>query len=399
MHGPFVLKYLVLGVILIVLTNKEKHNAMKLNYPICYLNNTLFTSRKMVVYTYQVLAWVISANVFIILKAWGVPDQTGYLIFSKPDNLFLAHVMASSMGLLIGIILAIVDDLRLNSRLRRRGFGAAILVKGAAYLFTIILVVLAISFAFLFILGSDLEEALHRHKAFASSSYFVTIVVYGGIVSLVASFIRQIDSKFGPGNLLNMLIGKYQRPKAEDRIFMFLDLKNATPYAEKLGHFKYSRMLQDCFHDITKVINAHYAEVYQYVGDEIVLTWKSDVGVNNANCIRIFYSFLDVLNNRSDYYMKRYGVVPVFKAGLNCGHVTVAEIGSLKREIAYHGDVINTASRIQCQCNKYGKNLLVSGQLVNRLKNTNGYSFEFTKAERLKGKKLPVEIFAVKPAA
>lgn len=372
---------------------------MKRNYPICYLNHKLFASKRAVVYLYQVLTWVMSANVFIILKAWGVPDQTGYLIFSKPDSLFLAHVMATVMGFFIGLLLSFIDDLRLNSPLRRRGLGTTILVKGASYLMTIILVVLAVSFAFLFILGSGLEEAVQRHRAFATSSYFATIVIYGGIVSLVASFLRGIDSKFGPGNLFNMLIGKYQRPKVEDRVFMFLDLKNATPYAEKLGHFKYSRMLQDCFLDITKVITRHFAEVYQYVGDEIVLTWRTPVGVEDANCIKLYYSFLDILKKRSKYYLRNYGIMPVFKAGLNCGHVTVAEIGSFKREIAYHGDVINTASRIQCQCNKYNKSLLVSGQLLSRLKNCNGYSFELAKAAKLKGKKLPVEIYSVQKAA
>ena len=372
---------------------------MKLNNPILAYNNKLFANKRLVVYLYQLITWIISANVFIILKAWGVPDQTGYLIFSKPENLLLAHVMATAMGVFIGLILAFVDDLRLNSPLRRTGLGLTILFKGAASLFTIIVVVLAVSFAFLFILGSDVEEAVSRHKAFAMSAYFTTIVAYGGVVSLVASFLRQIDSKFGPGNLFNMLIGKYQKPKVEDRIFMFLDLKNATPYAEKLGHFKYSRMLQDCFLDITKVITKHKAEVYQYVGDEIVLTWKTPVGISNAECINTFYSFLDVLNSKKKYYMKHYGVMPLFKAGLNCGHVTVAEIGSFKREIAYHGDVINTASRIQCQCNKYHRNLLVSGQLVNRLSGINGYSFEFARAAKLKGKKLPVEIYSVQKAA
>lgn len=372
---------------------------MKLKNPICYLNSRLLANKKVHVSLYQVMAWIIAANVFIILKVWGVPDQTGYLIFSKPHSLLPAHLMATSMGLFIGLILAFVDEIRLNTPLRRTGMGTTILVKGATYLLTIILVVLAVSFAFLFILGSDPEEAISRHKAFAFSPYFMTIVAYGGVVSFIVSFIRQIDSKFGPGNLFNMLIGKYQRPKAEDRVFMFLDLKNATPYAEKLGHFKYSRMLQDCFSDITKVVGKYCAEVYQYVGDEIVLTWRTPVGISNANCINLYYSFLGVIEKRSRYYMKQYGVVPVFKAGINCGHVTVAEIGSLKREIAYHGDVINTASRIQCQCNRFNRSLLVSGQLVNRMSHTNGYSFEFTKAARLKGKSKPVEIFSVCKAA
>ena len=42
--------------------------------------------------------------------------------------------------------------------------------------------------------------------------------------------------------------------------------------------------------------------------------------------------------------MSNYGVVPEFKAGLNLGLVTVAEVGEIKKELAYGfeflGDVI-----------------------------------------------------------
>lgn len=368
---------------------------MKRIRPVTFLNNKLLPSKKTRINLFLVGSWMLAANVFIVLKAWGVADQTGYLIFTKPENLFLAHVMATLMGLLVGMILLVVDNHRLQPSFCTKGLGATIMVKGISYVFTIMLVVQIVSFSFLLILGSGPAEAIQRHLEFISSAYFVSIIAYSSAVALFISFIRQVDTKFGPGNLFNMLIGRYQSPKVEDRIFMFLDLKNSTPYAEKLGHLKYSRMLQDCFRDIARVVNKYSADIYQYVGDEIVLTWKSERGLSNLNCLRLFFSFRDTLVSRSNYYINKYGIVPEFKAGLNCGHVTVAEIGSFKREIAYHGDVINTASRIQCQCNSYGKKLLASGQLIKRLSGLNGYDVEFTASARLKGKKLPVEIYSV----
>ena len=39
----------------------------------------------------------------------------------------------------------------------------------------------------------------------------------------------------------------------------------------------------------------------------------------------------------------------------------------IKKEIAYHGDVINTTSRIQKECNTYSAELLISGLLLNDL--------------------------------
>ena len=46
-----------------------------------------------------------------------------------------------------------------------------------------------------------------------------------------------------------------------------------------------------------------------------------------------------------DFYLSHYQVVPEFKGGMDMGLVTVAEIGDIKRDIAYHGNVLNTASR------------------------------------------------------
>jgi adenylate cyclase len=39
----------------------------------------------------------------------------------------------------------------------------------------------------------------------------------------------------GPGTLVNLLLGRYHRPVAEDRIFMFLDLNDSTAIAPLRG--------------------------------------------------------------------------------------------------------------------------------------------------------------------
>ena len=64
-----------------------------------------------------------------------------------------------------------------------------------------------------------------------------------------------------------------------------------------------------------------------------------------------------VFNHRSSYYTANYGVVPDFKAGLHCGPVMVGEIGVVKRDIAFSGEVVGTAARIQNRCNHLEVNL------------------------------------------
>ena len=104
---------------------------------------------------------------------------------------------------------------------------------------------------------------------------------------------------------------------------------------------------------------------------------------------------MSVIRGRSKYYEGKYGMIPAFKAGLSSGYATVAEVGELKKELAYHGDVLNTASRIQGICNKYNKSLLISEELENNLKFDSNYNKELIGSVELKGKLQPVNIYSV----
>ena len=73
-------------------------------------------------------------------------------------------------------------------------------------------------------------------------------------------------------------------------LFCFMDLKSSTMHAEKLGHLKYSAMIRDCFFDINQILTHYNAEVYQYVGDEIVLSWVIEDSLDNSRCFEFFFA-------------------------------------------------------------------------------------------------------------
>ena len=175
---------------------------------------------------------------------------------------------------------------------------------------------------------------------------------------------------------------------------MFLDLRSSTEMAEKLGHLKYSQMIQDCFSDLAVVAKTQ-AQIYQYVGDEAVLTWPSKLGIHNHNCIQAFFDFKQRIDSREEYYLAKYGQKPFFKAGINMGKVMVAEVGQTKKEIAYHGDTINTAARIQGMCNEYDSELLISEQLKEALGPHDRYGKQHIGDIPLKGKRDHVALYAV----
>ena len=100
-----------------------------------------------------------------------------------------------------------------------------------------------------------------------------------------------------------------------------------------------------------------------------MITWSKSKGLFEYNCLRCFYKIKESIRLRAAYYQKSYGMTPVFKAALHVGAVTTGEIGILKKEIVYTGDVLNTTARIQAQCNNYESKILISEDLLKRLTN------------------------------
>jgi len=203
---------------------------------------------------------------------------------------------------------------------------------------------------------------------FMTSNGFWIGSVYFLITSLSINFMRQIRHKFGPGTLTKMLLGKFHHPREEKRVFMFLDLKSSTQLAEQLGHNKYSRLIKSCYYDLTDLIVAHGAEVYQYVGDEVVLTWKATRAQEHIPFVELYLAFHQHLAKRAPFYEEAFGTVPVFKAGVSKGIVAVTEVGEIKREIAFHGDALNVGSRLCGQCRVFEKDLIFEECLLPHLR-------------------------------
>jgi adenylate cyclase len=209
-------------------------------------------------------------------------------------------------------------------------------------------------------------------------------------------FFLQVNDKYGPGTVWHFIRGKYFHPQREERIFMFLDLRGSTMIAEKLGEERYFRFLKDLYRHVTRPILNSRGQIYQYIGDEVVISWPIRAGKSHANCINCFFRIQWELDRHKEYYENTYDVLPEFKAGLHYGHVIAGEIGIVKRDITFSGDVLNTASRIQNKCNELGVNILLSQILVQKL---NLHSIAFTPREMgeiiLRGKKEKMLLYTV----
>jgi len=125
----------------------------------------------------------------------------------------------------------------------------------------------------------------------------------------------------GSGNLLAYIKGTFHHPKEENRIFMFLDLKDSTRLGEQMNKNDYFSFLNDYFYLMTVPILETEAQIYQYVGDEVVLTWPFERGIKNNNCIEVFFKIQKIIDENREFFKRKYNAIPQFKAGLHYGKV------------------------------------------------------------------------------
>ncbi|WP_430811889.1 MULTISPECIES: adenylate/guanylate cyclase domain-containing protein [unclassified Carboxylicivirga] len=205
---------------------------------------------------------------------------------------------------------------------------------------------------------------------------------------------RGIFRKIGVGNFTHWLTGTLNKPRVEKRIFMFIDMKSSVTIAEKLGHKKFSYLVQDVFRDMAIVENYHGA-IYQYLGDGAIISWDLKRGIRNNNCLKAFFAFQKVIHRRRLLYDMQYGLVPEFKAGLHVGEIMVLQVGQFKRDISYNGDTLNTTARIESMCNQYKQNLLISGVLYESLRRPEEFKIDELDTIKLKGKSKGIQIYKV----
>lgn len=298
------------------------------------------------------------------------------------DERFLPSLLA---GLLGGSLYIFV----LRDRWRKLPYTKAVGIM-AAVLLGIVIVFSALLPAYRF--PSPSFAAVAKTAFFSLDflgNYLYWLLLMGSTMLMV-----RLNDQYGNGGI-NYLTGFYHKPRQEMRIFMFLDMRSSTAIAERLGHVQYFQLLNELYADITDPILYSRGEIYQYVGDEISVSWSLRRGVGRQRCIRCFLNIHQKLKARAKHYEARYGLAPIFKAGFHYGPVTTGEVGLVKKERLYTGDVVNTAAHIQNQCNAHGVDNLISQDLVDVLRLPSSYTLREIGSTDLKGKRTAIKLWTL----
>jgi adenylate cyclase len=350
-------------------------------------------SRQVKSLLFAIFAWCAAMAAFVFFRYTQAPDLPQWAN-SHADLFTLAIFMGTVFGSLHWLSNLIADI----SNISRLPYVFSVVFKGAFLLFG----ALTLAYVTQFLNMWSVEHHMVTLRGMLTSKIientsFQALVLYLVLVRIALAFIEQMSLLVGPRVLLNIGLGKYHKPRYEQRIFLFVDMVSSTAHAETLGDVKFSRLIQDSFSLIADTVNNNNAEIYRYMGDAVLIHWPLIEGIKRERCLNIYFEFCEQLAWQREYFEKHYGFVPKFKAAIHCGQVVAAVVGVHKQEISYFSDVINTLARLQDQCNPLGQRILLSADVANRLRNKyQKYQITDLGEVQLKGKQHPIGVFTAK---
>ncbi len=341
--------------------------------------------------------WLAFSVVYSLLEYGLLGSLDHYPSTGNQYNFGDNFLFTSLSSMIVGFLHGWVEVKWLRHKFKHRPLWFKIVFKTLFYLAFIILFLTVFSVINSLVNYREgvVSLALVDLKRFFWNFAFWGLIIYIAMVLFIALFFSEISQYVGDGVLYNFILGKYHRPRKEIRIFMFLDMKSSTTIAEEIGHENYFNLLDTYYSDMTDAILDTSGDIYQYVGDEIVVSWPEEKGVQNNNCLYCFEKIAIRIEQNKMRYLNRFGLVPEFKAGYHIGEVTTGEIGILKKDIIYTGDILNTAARIQAECNSHKAKVLISGELVDELKNDQGIKYNRIGKLLLRGKKKAIQLYEV----
>jgi len=149
--------------------------------------------------------------------------------------------------------------------------------------FALVLLIRSAIYAAIFaiILALQLGEVIAGLPLEKSGNAFWSAFVYSALLSVVMNLVFAIANIIGPRAFLNFVSGRYHTPVEEKRFGLFVDVAGSTGLAERLGGVGIHRFLDRMFRLLALAVVDYRGEI-NYVGDEVIVTWRAGRAVRCA---------------------------------------------------------------------------------------------------------------------
>ncbi|HVP08397.1 MAG TPA: adenylate/guanylate cyclase domain-containing protein [Burkholderiales bacterium] len=310
------------------------------------------------------------------------------IVVSVSPSPFVGALIGAVNGLVIGACIAWFELFALRTGSLRRlsaiPFSLLLTLKVAVY-------TIAVAAIIAYGPGEHLLGVAGRMDA----STLARTVGFSMAVTLIFVVMLQAARLVGYRTFAALLAGRYHRPHAEKRFFLFVDVVGSTALAERLGALQVHRFLARIFTALAEPIAASRGEIYQYVGDEIVVTWEESDGRGDAGPLRCLFEMRSALARLADAFRARFDAEPELRAAVHFGEVITGEVGEERRAIVFHGDVMNVAARLEQATRETGSRFIASEEALLALGTVGELQCRDLGRLALRGRLEPIHAFAV----
>jgi len=319
------------------------------------------------------------ASIAVVIAIFGAVGLISSAIVGAPA--LQAGLTAALMGVGVGLFEELYVQSPWGRGLRRMHPLASILI----YTGVVCLLLILASLLSHVLLGNVREMP----QAFGRLPRAIPIAIGGSLLGILA---LRVIGFLGADTLFYLLIGKYYRPAFERKIFLFLDMKDSTATAERLGPLKAMELIRKFLFDLSKPITENGGSIYLYVGDGLIATWDWTGSETPARVFRAIDAAFAAIAREAEAYRSQFGLVPAFRIGVHGGRVVVAEEGDTKRAIGVFGDPINVAARMEQVAKEHRVACIVSADVAKEHAAADP-RFRALPPASVKGVKEPVEIY------
>src|SRR5579871_997283 len=305
-----------------------------------------------------------------------------------PSAMVVGMTYGLAMSLALGVIELFILDGLLRTWLSGLSFTANLIMRSAIYA----AVIAVIQWAPIGEIVAGLPREVSRKTFWAGFAY-------SAVLSVAINLGLGISNIVGYRTFLNFITGRYHAPVEEDRFVLFVDIAGSTGLAERLGGLGIHRLLDRTFRLLTLAVSDYRGEVLNYVGDEVIVTWREQSGTIDCRPLRCFVAMRDELVQASDQLEREFGVVPRIRGSLHFGPVIVGEIGDLKRAIVFNGDVMNTTARLEELSRGVDGGFLASRAAMERFSSTPPFAVCNLGRLPIRGRADGIDVFGIEAPA
>lgn len=291
----------------------------------------------------------------------------------------------------------------------------ATVVRRKAFFITGLVLSGAIFFVFLFSISltSPIERLVEVTRKVAAGDFNVysNVRSHDEVGELASSFDVMVDGLRERDKMKNVL-NKFHGSSVTDDLLkgdlqlggvnknvtvFFSDIRDFTKFSEGHTPEEVVNMLNEYFEIMVGIVTRNHGVVDKFVGDAMMAVWGApkSTGEDEVHAVKACLEMREALEKLNELRLSRGQVEIKIGMGLNCGPAISGTIGSSERmEYTVIGDTVNTASRIESSTKAFGTDLLISGEVLEKVKDK--FVTEYAGQAEVKGKSEPLKMYKVK---